>query len=479
MLTINKYLPKPTNQDEDVQQKINYMYSILLLGMGVNLFMVFVSPVLYLFSSSTTLLNPLLIFGISGAMLLCCYFSYRLLLAGYVDSAVLGIVPFLGVGLGINIFISPKGMYDPVVLAALMIMIIISYFASGLALTIFTYTTAVILIIEYTLEVSGIKATTHPEPPFFHLILYLIIIFCSQWVLKTSLQNLENRTNLLRQSRDELKKYQVELERKVDERTAQLEMKKLRAEDASSAKSLFLANMSHELRTPLNAIIGYSELIEEDLEMGTSTDLIADDIGKVRDAAKNLLGLINNILDLSKVEAKQIDLHIEAIPVKEIVQQLDGLLMPIFQINNNLFVIEPFNPDWIVLCDEQKVQQVFINLISNANKFTQNGVISLSIEEDDGMLCFAVKDTGIGIERKFINEIFKPFTQQDSRLSKEYEGTGLGLAITKKLVEMMRGQILVESEIGVGSTFKVMLPLVQQKGQRFTAERMTPWTTLH
>ncbi|MEM8858598.1 MAG: histidine kinase dimerization/phospho-acceptor domain-containing protein, partial [Chloroflexota bacterium] len=393
---IQKYFPKPQNEDEDTQQKIDHLYTILVTGISLNLLLLIFSPFLFIFSDQFSTYHLFLVYGVSIVTLVGCFGSYLSLRLDNISKAFLILISFVVVGFISAILLSPDGLYDPGILAAAMILVMSSYYASESTISFFTYATAFVLILEYILEVSGFKVTQHPVPPFFHLVLYLVFIFCSQWFLKISVQNLKNRTTLLRQRSDELKTHQVELEQIVEKRTVQFEVEKKKAEEANSAKSTFLANMSHELRTPLNAIIGYSELIEEELGEIDASDDAQEDIVKVRTAARNLLSLINNILDLSKVEANHMDFEIEKVPVNRIVSQIENLLKPIFQENNNHFEIGPFDNDLHIWGDAQKLQQIFINLINNANKFTKNGYVRLSIKETKNEVCFVVTDSGTG-----------------------------------------------------------------------------------
>ncbi|MEM9775906.1 MAG: ATP-binding protein [Chloroflexota bacterium] len=457
---IQKYFPKPQCEDQDTQQRIDHLYTILFIGIFLNLTLLLLTPFIFIFSDQFDFYNLLLVYGVSSVTLGGCFFSYSSLRYQSIAKAFFVLMSVVVVGFIIGILFSPDGLYDPGIMAAVMIMVMASYYASETSISIFTYATAFVLIVEYVLEARGLKVTNHPVPTFFHLILYLMFIFCTRWFLKISVQNLKNRTTLLRLSRDELRTHKTELEQIVEQRTHQFQIEKRRAEEANGAKSLFLANMSHELRTPLNAIIGYSELIEEELDEIDASDNAQEDIVKVRKAARNLLTLINNILDLSKVEANHMDVEIEKILVCDIFGQIETLLKPIFQVNGNKFIVEVHDPNLYIWCDAQKTQQVLINLVNNANKFTQNGTITLSARNSGNEVCFLVSDTGIGIDHQFLGSLFKPFTQKENEFSKKYEGTGLGLAITKKFVELMDGKISVESEVGVGTTFAVLLPKV-------------------
>jgi len=234
-----------------------------------------------------------------------------------------------------------------------------------------------------------------------------------------------------------------------------------RAEQANLAKSAFLANMSHELRTPLNAVIGYSEMLLEEMEDSQLAEF-APDVRRIHGAGKHLLSLINDVLDLSKIEAGRMQLSVEALDfealVADVVSTAEGLMK---KNRNRLEVkIQPGTIDFI-RNDATKLRQVILNLLGNAAKFTSDGVVTLQAERPVGTdeLRVSIADTGIGMERSVIDKLFQDFSQADSSASRRFEGTGLGLAICRRFIEMMGGLIWVESEPGKGSTFSFSLPL--------------------
>jgi len=229
------------------------------------------------------------------------------------------------------------------------------------------------------------------------------------------------------------------------------------AKSSNMAKSQFLANMSHELRTPLNAIIGYSEMIEEEIEL-EETSCVRQDVQKIHSAAKHLLHLINEILDLSKIEAGQMKLYIELLDINEIINNVSQLVKPLLAANNNNFYIETQIDYKYIHSDALKLRQILLNLLSNAAKFCKNGVIRLEIVANKQFLQFVVSDTGIGMSESQIDNLFQPFVQADASTTRQYGGTGLGLTITKQYCEMLQGKLTVSSEIGVGTVFRLKFP---------------------
>jgi two-component system sensor histidine kinase/response regulator len=232
------------------------------------------------------------------------------------------------------------------------------------------------------------------------------------------------------------------------------------AEDANRAKSIFLANMSHELRTPLNAIIGYSEMLEEETQ-GLGKETVVRDLQRIQSAGKHLLALINDILDLSKIEAGKMILHLETFDVAQVIEEIVSTVQPAAAKNASTLKVNVANAREMH-ADLTKVRQILLNLLSNACKFTDHGIISLNVDRQtvDGRdwLRFEIGDTGIGMTPGQREKLFREFSQVDTSISRKYGGTGLGLAITYRFTQMMRGTIDVKSEAGRGSTFTVLIP---------------------
>jgi signal transduction histidine kinase/CheY-like chemotaxis protein len=226
---------------------------------------------------------------------------------------------------------------------------------------------------------------------------------------------------------------------------------------ASEHKSAFLASMSHELRTPLNAIIGYSEMLYETAQDEGQEEFLPD-LAKIRDAGRHLLGLINDILDLSKIEAGKMDLYLEEVDLAGLVEEVRAIVEPLAAANANSLEIVCPTALGSLHTDRTKLKQSLLNLLSNAAKFTHRGRLALEIKPTVGAISFIVSDTGIGMTAEQQGRLFQAFTQADVSTTRQYGGTGLGLAITKHFCEMLGGSIAVESAPGHGSTFTVTLP---------------------
>jgi two-component system, sensor histidine kinase and response regulator len=239
---------------------------------------------------------------------------------------------------------------------------------------------------------------------------------------------------------------------------AQLNLAIDKAERASKAKSEFLAKMSHELRTPLNAVIGYTELLKEEIQESS----YVSDLDKIHTAARHLLSLINDVLDISKIEAGKMEVHLESFNVRQLIEEVMSTMRESVAKNRNELIVRIMDDTGNMVSDPVKVRQILLNLIGNAGKFTHGGQVKLQtyrfINNGSPWLCFEVSDTGIGISSEDQKRLFQAFSQADSSTSRKYGGTGLGLAITQRLVQMLGGEIAVKSTPQMGSTFTFRLP---------------------
>jgi len=260
---------------------------------------------------------------------------------------------------------------------------------------------------------------------------------------------------------EELRTLNEELEKRIEERTAELALAKERAESADRLKSAFLAAMSHELRTPLNSIIGFTGIVLQGLP-GPLNPEQAKQLGMVQASARHLLDLINDILDLSKIEAGQLQVETQPFDARKSVETVMHLVTPLAE-KKSLRLSADVSPEVGEMTgDRRRFEQVLINLINNALKFTEKGYVRVECAVDDCKLVTRVVDTGIGIKPEDTGKLFQAFQQVDVGLSRNHEGTGLGLSICKRLVEKMGGRIWVESQWGVGSVFAFTLPLAQK-----------------
>lgn len=253
--------------------------------------------------------------------------------------------------------------------------------------------------------------------------------------------------------------YFIEQQRRISfSRLRTMKILKEQADAANLAKSQFIANMSHELRTPLNAIIGYSEMLAEDA-VGLENKQLVADLGSVAGSGRHLLRLINNVLDLAKIEAGKIELNNEDLSVLELLKRIESTAAPLATKNRNKLIVNGSNAPSSMYVDGMRLEQIFINLIGNACKFTKSGYVRLEVETGTDRVLFKVSDTGIGMTLEQAANLFEEFKQADVSIASAYGGTGLGLAISKRLVELMGGGISVSSEPGKGSIFSVDLPI--------------------
>jgi signal transduction histidine kinase len=279
---------------------------------------------------------------------------------------------------------------------------------------------------------------------------------------------MEDARNALEQQTAELEETQAEMEMAHDElqhayedlaaRTMEAERARAAADEANAAKSSFLATMSHELRTPLNAIAGYAQLMEMGIH-GEVTRAQAEALAKIRRNQVHLLGLINDVLNFAKLEAGQVQYQVRELPLDEVLAAVEPLVEPQLRARGLTYVYRPGDPAVTVCADRERMEQVVLNLLTNAIKFTEpGGRVEMGWEADGGTVSVHVRDTGRGIPADKLDAIFEPFVQVDPALTRAAEGTGLGLAISRDLARAMNGDLRVTSREDEGSVFTLVLP---------------------
>jgi signal transduction histidine kinase len=302
--------------------------------------------------------------------------------------------------------------------------------------------------------------------------------------------NFNRMVDSLREQRSTLEQRNLELEASLRRqqqlmddlvRQRQAEEEALRAqataEAASQAKSMFLATMSHELRTPMNAVLGYAQVLRLNAA-ARGNDEVLPQLDRILAAGRHLTTIINNVLDFSKIEQGKIDLDIVEFAIPALVDEVDGIIVPLVARNQNRLVIDCPRDIGTMRADQTKVRQILFNLLSNAAKFTREGTITLQVaaSKTGDQIVFAVSDTGIGIPAEKLDRLFMPFTQVDASVTRRFEGTGLGLALSRQLSRVMGGDITVRSVVGEGSTFTAVLP---RYVAALTAETMHDPVTVH
>ena len=320
------------------------------------------------------------------------------------------------------------------------------------------------------LEILAELKHVNPDTPFIlvtgYASLETAIEAVNQGAFAYHVKSLDVRT-LLSSIRNAIKQHQLSIEnRSLMESLQRSNMELSQARDsalqASRAKSEFLANMSHEFRTPLNAIIGYSEMLTEQAGDVRQGDIIPD-LRKILGSGKQLLELIDGILDISKIEAGRMELHLQSFSVSEMVRDVVNVVQPLVEKNANSLELHCGEGVAMMRADPTKIRQTLFNLLSNACKFTERGTISLDVVRErgrgEGWIRFRVTDTGIGMSVEQMSRLFVAFSQADSSTTRQFGGTGLGLAISWNFCQMMGGDITVGSELGKGSTFTVTLPI--------------------
>jgi signal transduction histidine kinase len=289
------------------------------------------------------------------------------------------------------------------------------------------------------------------------LLLYLMLNRTFK-LIKTAFHELAKKETERRQAEMLLRKANENLEATVEKRTHELKQALAKAESADRLKSAFLATMSHELRTPLNSIIGFSGILRQGLA-GPMNPEQSKQLAMIGNSANHLLALINDILDLSKIEAGQLQIQSEPFNIKESIDKLVKLFSPMLNEKNLKLETKISLTDKTMKSDQRRVEQILMNLLSNAIKFTEKGKITLEAIQISDRVKISVIDTGIGIHKDDIASLFKPFSQIDNKLGRRFDGTGLGLSICQRLIEKLAGSIWVNSEPQKGSVFAFELPI--------------------
>jgi signal transduction histidine kinase len=410
------------------EKNSNYIWNLMLLGHII--FLLIILDDINQLGVQPIYISVHIICSISVYILLF-YEEYR---KNYYDIYFTLIIPLLMVNGAYHYYMDQGALFGPGAAALpLLTLLFFTIYPVDFINSFFIVLTTVAAFLVYLLDVGVISGEQIP---------YLLVIPFIYGIFVKRSNEFKNRIDYMK--------------------TEELKFLRTQAQNATKAKSEFLANMSHELRTPLNAILGYSEMLKDDAE-DDGLDAYSEDLTKINSSGEHLLTLVNDILDLSKIEAGKMELHVEEFELEKHIKQIEATAKPLVEKNENNFVIE--KPDDIekLTNDQTKLRQILFNMISNAAKFTKKGTVTLGITKYDEKIRFAVTDTGIGMNAEQLGKVFEEFTQAESSTSKDYGGTGLGLPISKKMTEMMGGIMEVESQEGEGTTFSIVIPIVVQE----------------
>jgi signal transduction histidine kinase len=433
---IDHLIALPEFKDEITQRLAQFVLIIIYIGClsAAGLFV--------FYALAGRWLNVLIL----AVLIVSAIYSYKLIHQGKLEeSAVLTSLTVIG-GLVISVTFE-YGLRDPGIL-------ILAPFIS--LFTVFSKLKGVVLLAIgligwvvglYVLELYGFYiANAVPYNPLEWAILTLIMLFLSMVIFRMTYYRMVSINLDLKALKD-------------------------KAEEANKAKSSFLMTMSHELRTPLNAVIGYSEsIIEEVEEDGHFADEHLEDINRIKKSGEDLLTVINDILDLSKIEANQLQVIVTEFSAAELVGDAVSTVLPMAKRNQNVVEIknQALLEDLTIESDQVRLGQIIVNLLSNAVKYCRDGKVTIALNliefEDSENILIEVRDTGIGIPHEQIDSIFEPFQQVENSYSRSFAGTGLGLTISRKLADLLGGELSVKSEIGVGSSFFLIIPKVFRYG---------------
>jgi len=410
------------------EKNSNYIWNLMLLGHII--FLLIILDDINQLGVQPIYISVHIICSISVYILLF-YEEYR---KNYYDIYFTLIIPLLMVNGAYHYYMDQGALFGPGAAALpLLTLLFFTIYPVDFINSFFIVLTTVAAFLVYLLDVGVISGEQIP---------YLLVIPFIYGIFVKRSNEFKNRIDYMK--------------------TEELKFLRTQAQNATKAKSEFLANMSHELRTPLNAILGYSEMLKDDAE-DDGLDAYSEDLTKINSSGEHLLTLVNDILDLSKIEAGKMELHVEEFEFENHIKQIEATAKPLVEKNGNNFVIEKSDDIGKLVNDQTKLRQILFNMISNAAKFTKKGTVTLGITKYDEKVRFAVTDTGIGMNAEQLGKVFEEFTQAESSTSKDYGGTGLGLPISKKMTEMMGGIMEVESQEGKGTTFSIIIPIVVQE----------------